>query len=732
MKTYQLRIELLSDMCVSDGGVYNSSLDIDICHDKYGFPYIPAKRLKGCLRECALELQDWGKEISVRQIFGEEGEQKGNVSIRNAYIENYSELKKQIESHPDNVLFYPQNILSHYSYIRTQTRVDYETGTAKENSLRTMRVINKGLVFISEIEMDIAYENIFCDIVSVFHQMGISRTRGLGEIKAELLPLQKSENEMKMIDMEALKRQIEREKCLKYSVYLEEPIVCKSIDGGESHSLDYIQGSQILGIILQELKNNGEDVGEFLSQSSDMFFSNAYLETNGRRLLETPCSFYSVKNNDQKYINKAVENENNRLQTKEFQLNPMKHCYVDVREDGSLIKKSVAMEERYHHRRPEDKSIGRVVEGGTGNGVFYQISSIAAGQSFQGYISGPIEQLWKVAECLTKHLYYSIGAARSSEYGKVKITPIVEENDSTSMQKGISKVSRVGMDLQIKLESPTIVYSRENVTYSTDVEDLCEEINVVLGLENKPDDIKKYINYTSVGGFNVTWNMRKPTVDAFDKGTVLIYHFETRPSFSVDLQQERTNRMLIGERTMEGYGEISVCEICPETMSYIGEIREIEKAANINGKLNVSELNFAAEICERKWKEYLQIQSTLKAKSFSRNRLEKAKPTISNMLIMCVEQVTWTGIQETVRKRYEKNSEVKAEKKKIAEDIIKTVEEEINSLPQKFMAHYRICGWEAELDYSRIEYLKSYLIELKYCARNVEEKKGGAKYESQN
>ena len=39
MKKYQLRIQLLSDLCVSDGGVYNSSLDIDICHDEYGFPY---------------------------------------------------------------------------------------------------------------------------------------------------------------------------------------------------------------------------------------------------------------------------------------------------------------------------------------------------------------------------------------------------------------------------------------------------------------------------------------------------------------------------------------------------------------------------------------------------------------------------------------------------------------------------------------------------------------------
>lgn len=47
MATYKLKIELLSDLCVSDGGIYNSALDIDICQDAYGFPYIPAKRIKG-------------------------------------------------------------------------------------------------------------------------------------------------------------------------------------------------------------------------------------------------------------------------------------------------------------------------------------------------------------------------------------------------------------------------------------------------------------------------------------------------------------------------------------------------------------------------------------------------------------------------------------------------------------------------------------------------------------
>ena len=98
MSNYTMRIKLLSDACISDGGVYNSSVDIDICYTSEGFPYIPAKRIKGCLRECALELNDCGDQIPISKLFGESGNQKGVLRIGNAYIENYDERVKEIES----------------------------------------------------------------------------------------------------------------------------------------------------------------------------------------------------------------------------------------------------------------------------------------------------------------------------------------------------------------------------------------------------------------------------------------------------------------------------------------------------------------------------------------------------------------------------------------------------------------------------------------------------------
>jgi CRISPR/Cas system CSM-associated protein Csm3 (group 7 of RAMP superfamily) len=721
MKKYQLHIRLLSDMCVSDGGIYNSSLDIDICHDKYGFPYIPAKRIKGCLRECALELKDWGKQIPISEIFGVEGKKRGSLTIRNAYVEDYAALRTQAEKNQDRLLFHPQNILAHYSYIRTQTTVDNETGTAKDNSLRTMRVANKGLVFVADMELDEDYESEFMNIVSVFCHMGMSRTRGLGEVLAECVPSEEEPDSGAAIDMNEIKRQIETSGCLRYSIYLEEPVICKSADGGEAQSLDYIPGNRICGIVLQEMKKRREPVDEFLAESSELFFSNAYLENDGMRLCEVPATFYSVKNVDDKYVNKAYENDENKKQTESLQLNAMKHCYVGENAVGELVKKSVMMEARYHHRRPDDKSIGRAGEDENGAelGVFYQMESIAAGQSFQGYVCGTVEQLMKVAYYLSGQSYYSIGTSRSSEYGKVKITLLLDKEKKKKPETQVHS----GMDLMIKLESPVIVYNRENVVYSTNAGDLIEEVNAVLGLQENTDfSIDKFLNYTSTGGFNVTWNMRKPTLDAFDKGTVLIYHFDKRPELALSLNNG-TARTVIGERTLEGYGEISVCELNCETGTYLGSVATEKVSETSEEYISADKSQFVSEICADLWKEYIQISAMLKAKEYKKQELTSARPTISNMLVMCNEQTTWEGINTSVSKRYEKNSETKAEKLQIADIIIEDVEKAMEQLPQDFSQHYKISGWEKEDDVSLIEYLKTYLVGLKYRIRNEEKVK---------
>lgn len=522
MAKYQLKIELLSDMCVSDGGVYNSVLDTDICHDRYGFPFIPAKRLRGCLRECALELCEWGRDVSAEKLFGKagshlKGDHRSAVRMGNAYLEGYAELRAEAQAHTEagSVIFHTQNVLNHYSYIRTQTSINYKTGVAEDASLRTMRVANKGLIFFADVEMpeDEAIKKQLEDCCAIFKHIGIARTRGLGEIQATLVPAVSEMNEENEIPA-ALE---EGADYLAYTITLEEPMICKSVNGGEARTLDYIEGSKVLGLIGGQLKNAGEDFLDFMNKG-ELFCSNAYITERGRHLTEVPAGYFSIKNNKTDYIDKAYERGKGQEAAAQsgIQLHPMKHCYAGLDENGNLICRSVRVEERYHHRRPEDKSIGRAMESDSANSHFYQISSMEAGQTLAGYIYGDPAQIEQIYRLLSQKNIYYMGYGRSSEYGKVQVR-------ITETRKGALK-TQLYKDFRVKLEAPAIIYN-ENAMYSTDVRDLIEEVEAVLGIKTgQGDEVRKFVGYTTVGGYNVTWGARKPVIEAFDKGSELIFH----------------------------------------------------------------------------------------------------------------------------------------------------------------------------------------------------------------
>lgn len=143
----EISIKLLSDLCCYSGEVYNTTVDTDVVYDDYGLPYIPAKRLKGCIREAALELYEMGLMPHYNAIFGKEGSDASAFTISNAKLENYDAKVKELKQFEKTDFVNQQNVLSLYTYLRTQTAVDTNTGTAIENSLRTLRVLKKRFNF---------------------------------------------------------------------------------------------------------------------------------------------------------------------------------------------------------------------------------------------------------------------------------------------------------------------------------------------------------------------------------------------------------------------------------------------------------------------------------------------------------------------------------------------------------------------------------------------------------
>ena len=722
MKHYGIKIELLSDLCVSDGGVYNSSLDTDICYDLYGLPYIPAKRLRGCLRECAQELMDWGIDGDLEALFGTADKEAG-VRIGNAYLADADALKKEIFDGNGSTLFHKQNVLNFFTSVRTQTSIDYNTGVAEENTLRTTRVVNKGTVFVADVSMGKVPEQAeFLEkCCNVLRHMGMARTRGFGEVEVSFFAYEpkdrRQDRTVKVCSLE------EGANCLSYTLLLEEPILCKSVHNDESKTMDYIEGGKILGMIAQHLKNKGMDYGEFLSLGA-LNCTNVYPVCPGTddvRMLEVPACVYSIKNDKTYYVNKAYEMWKSKEQEERetvLQLNSMKHCYVTER-NGKLQTYSVETEKRYHHRRPEDKSFGHV----TKDGVFYQVTGIAAGQRFIGRIYGSPEQIRLLYELFSENEVKYIGGSKNSEYGKVIMESMAAEKSAIEKLRGENEKKQY---LLVKLEAPAIVYN-DNAVYSVNTEDLVEEVNAALGLTGmKPE--KRYVRYTSVGGYNVTWGCRKPSLEVFDKGTVFLY--ATEEAFEVPCCG------FLGERTEEGYGEFSVRKI--EAVSgdtgtaengYLGLLyKDTEEEEQI--RIQVNKGTFAEKICNKLWEEFVRVKAAQAAKKHTLS--ERLRPTVSNLLSMCSECDSVEKIELSAKLRYEKVGDDKQQKLREAEEIfrhvanvMKKTEDGTLALVTEFNERYGVEKAEYEEKELKLAYLKAYLLELKYCLRAKNDKKAG-------
>lgn len=750
MSRYLLEIKLLSDMCVSDGGVYNSSVDVDICYDRYGFPYIPAKRIRGCLRECAIELRDWDMDIPWQKMFGTPGDSENRAAVRigDAHLkgigkqsgqededgmrpESFEEMRALAGKNSGHIIFHPQNILNHFTYTRTQTSIDYETGVADKTTLRTMRVADKGLVFIARVDMESAYEEAFKKCCAVFRHIGISRTRGLGEITVSLTEPEHDENGKDIrADRKPDHAAYEQgAQILEYQLELEEPVICKSVNGGEARTLDYIEGSKMLGLVigsagskeafLRIMDGNSDpdkdpDTG-FAKMCdhnrNELFCSNAYISQDGIRYTEVPAYICSVKNDSSHYINKLYPDPA-IVKEEGLQINRMEHCYVHIDGEQKLYKKSVAMEERYHHRRPEDKSVGRAAAEESGNSQFYQISSIEAGQTFRGYFAGSGEQIKAVYDILAKQSVYYIGYGRSSEYGKVKLK-------ITGMRKRPEPVTGKVKAFCVKLDAPAIVYNK-NAFYSTDADDLIEEVNAALGIPEdmlEQADIRRYVRYTVLGGYNATWNCPKPVITAFDKGTSLLYTLKEEAEITFP------SAFLIGERVSEGYGEATVQVVdAVERECSLLEIGDKQPGQG-KGNVDVGESLFAYELCRDLFQNYVRLTAARDAKKGGFR--SEARPTVSNMLFMCQENRKFEQVKYICDKRYGKNTDLKAKKLAYAGKILNRAESGAGEVLKDFCCKYQIENFKFDMDEVKKLYLESYLKQLKYNFRQESQRKGG-------
>lgn len=205
MNRLWLKFILESEACFSRGDGTPGMVDIEVNHDRYGFPFLGGRTLKGLLHAQATEILDtlrraavkdyekWAK--SANRLFGQPGsrqEKEGKLHLGDAQLP--ADLRQQVAATFKTSGWHRYDILETLTTIRRQTAIDRESGAPQEETLRSTRAILRGLPFTAPLifkKKSLAEERqdelaFLAACVKAFRRAGSNKTRGYGKLKADL------------------------------------------------------------------------------------------------------------------------------------------------------------------------------------------------------------------------------------------------------------------------------------------------------------------------------------------------------------------------------------------------------------------------------------------------------------------------------------------------------------------------------------------------------------------
>ena len=521
-KKGKICIQLISDLVPGSGQGWANIIDSDIVYDQYGFPHIPARRIKGLIKESALELEEFGvlEKQTSHLIFGDNEVQGHHFVLYNALLKNIENLQEEYRTLDEKYTSYLNKyvILDYYTNIRFQTAIE-DTGIAKDDSLRSVRAIDKGNTFYSIVEYEEEDEIILKQCLKNVKHMGLMRTRGFGEVELSLVPYDEKE-EVNDIVLED-----EREYDVKLYLENQSPLSISTSRGQKA--LDYISGSSILGYFAGRYLLNHEVDQHFydLFVKGKVRFSNGYIsDEDWHEYYPVRESIYKKKSGN-KYFDQSLEElDSNRSK--------VRNRYMS--KEGYL--KEVSKEMIYHHRRPEDKSIGHVISNdGNEQGMFYQTEVMSSHQRFIVHLYGKGKDLKDVLE--NKEKYMQIGASKYVQYGNVEIDHI--EATETKVE-----IIPAGTEVMCTLISPVVLLNERNESLVT-----TKDLESKLPLQ----EVTAYLDQTVIGGYNSKWMLQKPSYTAYKAGSCLKGKLikDTPASFVLGSLVQEGNGMIILEPITE-------------------------------------------------------------------------------------------------------------------------------------------------------------------------------------
>lgn len=532
----RILIALQSDLCVSSGKGWSAAIDNDVCFDEYGLPFIPARRIKGCLKSAAAFIGLPKEDID--RIFGIggagiesiSGAGAGIIRLSDARIENYNGVCEDIKK----LRIPPEAVTDMFCDVRGSTQI--ENDTAKENTLRFVRVVSryspfttggtdgqperKPLVFSCDVSLDGTQTDadLLKTCCKALRNIGYKRNRGLGAVRCTLDKT--ADSEVREIPDYDVPETYEPEKAyiIDYKIRLDADVAVTRGDTGDSE--DYIPGAAVLGAVagkFNALSDGSKPSFNDLFFSGKVKFGNLYItDKYGERTYPAPFYLAKYKDGDD-IINMLSAKEHPQGKIPK----PFKNGYL-----SRYDKAKVRMKVTYHHAHDER--------------ILYTQRCIEAGQVFSGRISVSGEY----AEYLVNLLRdgdLSLGRSKTAQYATCRIVSLhchaEPEKKEYILEKGNSYAA--------------VLRSDYLPSFSVSVPDSESLLKGMIG-EDKPVKFQKAFLLTRTAeGYNAKWNLKRPHRVALKAGSTFV--FTATGNFELP-----SSVIFAGEKQNEGFGMIEI------------------------------------------------------------------------------------------------------------------------------------------------------------------------------
>lgn len=544
-----LKITLKSDLCMGAGKHYAAVIDLDTALDEYGFPYIPARRLKGCLRQAA---EEWFEDPAlINRLFGvSAGQNGGSLRVADARPENYEQLTaaRQGKAVTENA-----RVSELFCTVRAQTAI--ENDTAKDGSLRFIRVVNhysplddsKEQTFYADLNFDESNTQTVSEICACLRSIGYHRNRGLGAVRCELIDADDRAFAVKGEVADDNARY-----CLNYTVRLDSDLMLPATDG--SHSLDYIPGTSVLGLLAGRYaaqQGTGLDTAAFneLFYSNDVVFSNLYISNqNGCDSFPAPRFLCKIKAATAKedlgiknllhemLLREADESENGTAKGTAKNYKPLKSGYIVSEKDCV---------------NPAEKTVYHNAISGSG---LYMQHCLCAGQFFRGRITADGKKLKVLAQLLCQSNVLNFGRSKTAQYSRCVLLNTVIEREAPQPE-----APAPGSYAAILLESDVLLTDQEGVPMMG-IMPLLRELNLsALYLRGETALASR-----TVSGYNAKWQLKKPQLCVYQAGSAVVFEVP-------DGYQLPKSFPYLGKKCNEGFGKL---RLIPNADSYFTTEKE--------------------------------------------------------------------------------------------------------------------------------------------------------------